>query len=214
MSRLSSASVFAAVFVFSFISCSVQALPTSGNLYISIPNSTVKCANIVLPDDGGYFGLGSVDYVLTMTPDPRDTWSDLSYQRVTTDENNTVIIPVCFSSVGRQLGNCSEPFTIHISAPAVGVDRVWHGGVCASRYPDFDTSDRGSVRPPSDSMAGLDDVDIFTLGFQERKKYATPGQVIEFVLYKFDLEERTLEEVMEKHEHENAELVEQLYDAL
>ena len=33
-----------------------HALPSSGSLYISIPNSSITCANIVLPDDGGFFG--------------------------------------------------------------------------------------------------------------------------------------------------------------
>jgi hypothetical protein len=166
--------------VFLLLPLVVQALPTSGGLYVSIPNASVRCANIVLPDDGGYFGRGSVDYIITMTPDPRETWGDLSYQRVTTDENNTAVIPICFNSFGRPIGNCSKPFTIRISAPSAGVDMSWQGGACASTYADFDTSFPASA--PDDSISGLDDADLFSIGFKQAKKHAKPNESSQFIL--------------------------------
>jgi|GEM_PF-1071864 len=169
-----------AIIIFSNFS---QALPSSGSLYISIPNASIKCANIVLPDDGGYFGRGAVDYIITMTPDPYETWSDLSYQRVTTNENNTAIIPVCFSSFNRNLGTCAEPFTIRISAPSAGIDKSWEGGACASEYPDFDTGSLDGGEDDSGSAEGLDDNDLFSIGFEDSSKYAKPGEHVEFNLW-------------------------------
>ncbi|RLI97594.1 MAG: hypothetical protein DRO99_02835, partial [Candidatus Aenigmatarchaeota archaeon] len=167
------------------------ALPSSGALYMSIPNSSIRCANIVLPDDADYFGRGTVDYVIEMTPDPQETWSDLSYQRVTTDENNTAVIPVCFSSIGKRLGNCSKPFTIRITAPAIGLDKTWEGGVCASSVPDTDTGTvPGGVDTP---MEGLDDVDLFSVGLLERKKYNTKGAETAFTLQVESYAESTLD---------------------
>jgi hypothetical protein len=163
---------------------------------MSIPNASVQCANILLPDDAGYFGRGSVDYIITMEPDPYETWSDLSYERVSTDENNTGIIPVCFSSLGKPLGNCSRPFTIRIKADSIGVDKSWSGGACVSRYADFDTNvppapgagqagegQTGSGQQVQAPMQGLDSVDILSMGFVEMNKRALSGEPAEFVLY-------------------------------
>jgi len=178
---------FALVLSATHLASLVQALPSSGGLFISIPNSSIKCANIVLPDDAGYYGRGAVDYVLTMTPDPQDTWSDFSYQRVTTDENNTAVIPICFSSIGKPIGNCSEPFTIRISAPSIGVNKTWHGGACASDYADFDTSapvqDAGGDAEAQDPMEGLDDADVFSIGFVEPTKYVAADEMATFTLW-------------------------------
>ena len=79
----------------------VSGLPSSGSLYISLPNSSIKCANIILPDDGGYYGIGAYEYEITMSPDSYQTWSDLTGQVVVAGENNTVKIPVCFRSFGK-----------------------------------------------------------------------------------------------------------------
>ncbi len=156
----------------------IYALPSSGSLYLSIPNSSVKCVNILLPDDAGYFGQGKVDYVITMEPEPSLTWSDFSYQEVGVDSNNTAKIPICFSSFGRPVGNCSEPFEIRIRAPGI-VDKVWHGGACASKFADFDT--HGGT---ADSAAsGLSDVEVFSVGLRESARYTSPGGEAGFMLY-------------------------------
>jgi len=181
--------IFLNIFLALVFPISVSALPSSGGLYLSISNESIKCVNIVLPDDGGYFGRGAVEYLITMTPDPEDTWSDLGYHRVTTDENNTVVRPVCFSSIGKQLGTCANPFTLRISAPSAGVDKTWDGGACASDHEDVDTTSMagrgglgvGAGQP--DPLAGLDSADIFAMGFSDSILYVTPEEQAEFSLW-------------------------------
>lgn len=166
-----------------------KALPTSGSLYISIPNASVKCANLILPDDGGYFGPGAVDYIITMVPpDPEKNWGGITEQIVTTDYNNTVVVPLCFSSINHPIGNCSRPFVIRLSAPSISLDRTWDAGMCSSKYADFDTgapaigTKSGSITP-ADPLTGLDNADIFSIGFSVAKKYIKPGETAEFTLW-------------------------------
>jgi hypothetical protein len=177
------------LFSLSFMPMLAQALPTSGSLYISIPNASWKCANLVLPDDGGYFGPGAVDYIITMVPpDPEKNWGGITEQIVTTDYNNTVVVPLCFSSINQPLGNCSRPFVIRLSAPSIGLDKTWDAGMCASLYADFDTAGpstgttSGSVTP-ADPMTGLDDADVFSVGFSVAKQYIKPGETANFTLW-------------------------------
>ena len=165
-----------------------SALPSSGGLFISIPNGTVTCADVVLPDDMGYFGRGQVEFMITMEPGVRDSWSDLSFHGVSTDENNSAVIPICFSSIGRPIGNCSKPFTITISSAELGTTKSWQGGACVSTFADMDTSvpassGTGNGGSSTDDVAsGLSNTDVFYMSFLAPKQYATSSETSAFTL--------------------------------
>ncbi len=162
---------------------SAQALQLSDNIFFTVPADSIECINVYLPDDSGYRGSGNVEYTLTCEPGPSRSWGDLTEQIVWTDENNTVLIPICFSTFGRQEGNCSDTFTIGISAPDVGMDKIFQGGVCVSQYRGVDTNPPQPGQDPGDVIS--DNVDIFAMGFRNPSQYASPGQR---VVYKLALE--------------------------
>jgi len=141
-----------------------------------VPADSVECVNIFLPDDSGYTGSGSIEYVLTCSPGPSMSWGDLTEQRVWTDENNTVLVPVCFSTFGRENGTCSDTFTISISAPSEGISKTFMGGVCVSGYRDVDTNPPQPGQDPGDVLNN--NVDIFAMAFTTPTIYATPGEQV------------------------------------
>lgn len=144
-----------------------------GSMYMSITNNTIKCFEITLPDDAGAIMRGETEYELTMDPPPYDTWSDLSQQIIRTDENNTVVVPVCFRSFGREAGDCAKPFSLGISSDKTPV-RTSNGGVCVSAYPDIDVG-KPLKEGEDPAKANNDNADIFSMAFDKPVLYATPG---------------------------------------
>ncbi len=122
--------------------------------------------------------MGEYEYVLTCS----SNWSDLTEQIVRTDENNTVKIPICFSGFGKEIGECSPPFTIGVSSAALGIENEWDGGVCISRYPDFDISDE-EAESEEDVRKILDgNADLFDVGFSFERTYSEPGESVVYSL--------------------------------
>ena len=156
---------------------SAQALPD--NLYFTLPNDTVKCINIVLPDDIDAILPGKIEYTLEMSPGPYQTWSDLSHQIVRTDENNTAVIPVCFRTFGKNPGDEAEPFTLTITAPGLP-SRTVRGGVSVSGYPDMDTSQA----QPGQNVSQIvnSQLDVFDMALKKRLQFASPGQAVTYIL--------------------------------
>ncbi len=154
------------------------ALPSS--MYMSVPNETIKCFDITLPDDTGAILKGEAEYRLQMDPPPYDTWSDLSDQIVRTDENNTVVIPVCFRSFGREIGTCGKPFSLSISSDRTPT-RTVVGGVCVSTYHDVDSGP--SLKKGESANKGLNDNnDVISMAFKKPLQYALPGSQATFTL--------------------------------
>ncbi|MCX6814167.1 MAG: hypothetical protein NTY20_00735 [Candidatus Aenigmarchaeota archaeon] len=142
---------------------------TDGLFFTVAPNSTGE-VYFILPDDVGA-GPGKADYfITTMTNWP----VDLTEQTVTTEENNTAIIPIKFYSSGRKEGDCSN-YTVTISAPGLNLSRTWKGGVCLSKYADVDISKSGG-----DAKSVLNNnVDLFSAGFRTYTKSAKPGETVQ-----------------------------------
>jgi hypothetical protein len=146
-----------------------QALRLTDGLYFTVaPNSTQEVYFIV-PDDVGA-GPGKADYFITTSTG----WPvDLTRQTVTTEENNTAIIPIRFLSSGKKEGDCSN-YTISISAPGLKLSKSWKGGVCLSSYMDVDISDKGG-----DAKTTLNqNADLFSAGFRTYTKSAKPGEYV------------------------------------
>jgi hypothetical protein len=151
------------------LAASAQALRLTDGLYFTVaPNSTQE-VYLILPDDVGA-GPGKADYFITTTTD----WPvDLTRQTVSTEENNTAIIPIKFFSSDKKEGECSN-YSISISAPGLKLSRTWKGGVCLSKYADVDISENGG-----DAKSTLNDnVDLFSAGFSTYTKSAMPGEAV------------------------------------
>lgn len=155
-----------------------QAFRLTDNLYFSITNNTIKCIDVILPDDSGFMGMGEFEYTLTCT----SNWSDLSEQVIRTDENNTVRIPICFSGFGRNIGECSPPFRIGISSDLLGIVNEWSGGVCVSRYPDYDISSEEAEDEEGVRRILSESVDLFDVGFSVERMYSEPGKGVIYSL--------------------------------
>jgi len=153
-----------------------QALQLGENLYISLPPETVQCIDILLPDSAGVFVPGLVDYELYSDTN----WGDLTEQVVTTDENNTVKIPLCFSSFGRKEGDCSNTYSLSVSAPSLGAAKTFGGGACVSKFPDVDYAAPEEGESPMDVLNN--NADIFAIAFKAPVQYAEPGEEKTFTL--------------------------------
>ncbi|UCD07868.1 MAG: hypothetical protein JSW41_02795, partial [Candidatus Aenigmatarchaeota archaeon] len=172
------------ILVFVFLMCAVllfqssQAYRLTDNLYFAMPNNTIECIDLILPDDSGFMGMGEYEYKITCT----SNWSDLTEQIVRTDENNTVRIPLCFSGFGRSNGECSPPFTIGIYSSMLGIENNWSGGVCISKYPDFDIVDEEAEDEDDvwDIING--NVDLFDIGFSLGILYVEPEKIATYSL--------------------------------
>lgn len=156
---------------------SAQAI--SDNLFFSIPNDTLQCIEVTLPDDMDILeeGIsGTAGYKIETT---MGRWGDLTEQTVWTNENNTALIPICFRVKGKKPGECSEPFNISINSPEINRTKSWNGGICVSDYRDVDSSpeSRGDVADVLNT-----EKDIFTIGFREPVKIGTPGEDVVFRL--------------------------------
>ncbi len=150
------------------------------SLYLSLKNDTTKCVDIVLPDDLGVLEAGirgTKEYMLSTTA---GDWADLTLQIVRTDENNTVLIPICFSTIGKVQGECSEDFSINIASAEINKSKTWQGGVCVSRFEDIDTG----AKPPSQTVqeALNEKKDFFAITFKKDTIYAKPGERVQFTL--------------------------------
>ena len=154
----------------------------SDNLYLSLPNGTIGCVDIFLPDDIGVILPEKIDYTVKMEPSPLFTWGDVSEEMHTTDANNTVKTRVCFSTFNREIGECGAPFTLTISAkdrPDLP-ERTVRGGVCVSRYADLDTSPAARGQNVSDVLNTRKD--IFDMGLDRAVRYAEPGSTADYTL--------------------------------
>lgn len=140
----------------------------SDGLYISMEPDSVKTVIVTLPDDSGAVLKGKNEYTVTLEPLPNETWADFSEQVVRTDENNTVLIPIRFSTLGKEEGECSSNFTLTIDSVRT-VERKIPGEVCVSKYPDVDERDGGT--------------DLFDISVDRNMKYLTPGEKAEFTVY-------------------------------
>lgn len=172
------------ILVFVFLLCAAllfqsgQAYRLTSNLYFAIPNDTIECIDVILPDDSGFMGMGEYEYKIMCT----SNWSDLTEQIVRTDENNTVRIPICFSGFGRENGDCSPPFTISISSSMLRIENNWSGGVCISKYPDFDIVDEEAEDEDDvwDIING--NVDLFDMGFSPGILHVEPEKIVTYSL--------------------------------
>ncbi len=164
-----------------FVSCillfqTAYALQLQDGLFFTMPPDEIECIDIVLPDNMGVFGMGKIEYELTSTAS--SDWADLTEENIVrTDENNTVIFPMCFYSFGRQEGECSEPYVITIEAPALQLTKHWSGGACVSEFVDVD------IGEGNDSWDVINDnVDLFDIGFEEGVIYSEPGEIVNYEL--------------------------------
>jgi len=151
------------------LSGTAHALRLTDGLYFTVaPNSTGELY-FILPDDVGA-GPGKADYFITTLTN----WPvDLTEQIVTTEENNTAIIPIKFYSSGMKEGECSN-YTVSISAPSLKLSKTWKGGVCLSKYMDADIS-----KKPGDAKSILNNnVDLFSVGFRTYTKNAMPAEAV------------------------------------
>jgi hypothetical protein len=155
------------------------------NFFFTIPLGEappeLRCTNIVLPDDSQNIFPGLEEYTLTTDTD----WSSVSYRIITTDENNTVIIPICFARRGEDL--CSDPYVISILSTSTSLLTSYRGGVCVSGYSDVDVVSDEVVEEALENNESVmdilnDNVDLFDMGFEIETKTVLPGEPVSFHL--------------------------------
>jgi hypothetical protein len=165
----------------------VQASPSLGlssNWFFSVQESGFRCVDVILPDDAGYMGTGTHEYTIRCEPTEECiSWgTTVTEEAVVASENNTGIIPVCFIvPEGKPIGNCSAPMTISVESLELGISGSWEGGICVSRYDDFDSSEREGGQGVGDVLS--DNFDLFDIGFSQPRVFAGTGEGITYRLF-------------------------------
>ncbi len=165
------------------------ALRLTDNLHFTISTDQRTCIDILLPDDAGTTALAKASYsVFSDAP-----WGDLKEGATfETDENNTALIPLCFSAVNIPQGNCSlHTITVRPLQPSppagggssLGAGKIYKGGACVSRLADVDVA-LLPANPTNSSVAALlnRNADVFALGFREPLLTVTPGAAVNLTL--------------------------------
>jgi hypothetical protein len=138
---------------------------------------SVMCFDIILPDDMGVIIPGKVEYTILLEPASEETWASLTEAIVRTDENNTVVIPLCFSTYGKRIGQCSERFTLIIMGNDLPT-KTFKGGVCVSELPDIDTEDVGD----GSTRDGLSDTNLFDMDIKKSVKFSVPDMPVNYTV--------------------------------
>jgi len=149
-------------------------------LYLSLQNNSFYCVDIIIPDDLGVIeeGITGVhEYIVYCTA---GEWADLTEQIVRTDENNTVVIPICFNTWGRQKGECLENFSMEVYAPLINKSRIWKGGICVSDFRDIENQEKTEGMSTQDFLN--QQKDVFDMEFKKNIVYASPGNTTTFTL--------------------------------
>ena len=92
---------------------SVYAIQT-GTISVSMPPDSRECFDILLPDNMGVVLAGRYEYRISVYPGPEESWLDLTEITIRTDEDEAVLVPVCFSSVNKS--HSIVPATLPIPA--------------------------------------------------------------------------------------------------
>ena len=166
---------FLAFITITFLAGETMAIQTD-TISIAMEPDSRECFEIRLPDDMGAILTGKIEYHVTVVPDSVESWLDLTELKIRTDENEAVGVPVCFSSVGKAVGNCSEPFTLTIKAIGSQLlpDKTIIGGACVSSTRDVDTAGSGAK--------GSGAVDVFDLALENALLYAKPGEPANYTI--------------------------------
>ncbi len=172
------------------------------NWFFSVEEDGIICIDLVLPDDAGYTGKGTYEYKITCEPKQECIlWgSTLTEQRVSVGENNTGIIPICFNSLGKSIGTCSEPMIITVESPLIGVYKTWEGGICVSDYRDIETVNRQKNQKVMDVLN--ENFDLFDAKFEEPRVYSNPGEEITYTLLLYSQANITLDITIENQDLE------------
>jgi hypothetical protein len=154
-----------------FLPIKISALQTD-TISVAMEPDSRECFDILLPDNMGVVLPGRFEYRIAVYPEPNETWLDLTEITIRTDESEAVLVPVCFSSAGKPIGNCSEPFELVITAagPAELPEKRITGRACVARNRDVDTG----KAPAKEGEAGT--VDVFDMALEKEIQYARPGE--------------------------------------
>jgi hypothetical protein len=166
----------------------------SSNWFFSVQEGGFRCVDVILPDDSGYTGLGTFEYIISCEPfEECISWgTTVTEERVAASENNTGIIPVCFIvPEGNSIGNCSAPMTISVESLELGLLESWEGGICVSRYEDFDSSERLEDQGVEDVLN--ENFDLFDVGFIQPRIFTVGGENITYRLFIESYAEITLD---------------------
>lgn len=159
-----------AFLVFLTLVSTVSAIQTD-TISITMPPDSRECFDILLPDNLGVIPAGRYEYNIVVYPDPSNSWLDLSEITIRPDENEAVLLPVCFFSMNQPIGNCSEPFELTIRAigPTQIPEKRITGKACVGANQDVDT-DKGSGP------------DIFDMALEKSLLYVKPGAKANYVV--------------------------------
>ena len=160
--------LFSIVFVSALFFSSVRAYSVS---YIALNPESEYCVTENFGDDG------SGEYRLSVEDPgfPKEPWADLHRAGFTASDSNPVVVPVCFSTHGRRIGQ-SVFLRFLVETPRRNTTHTY--AICVSDEEGFNIADFSDHPCEAVSM----NTDIFTLDLLEREIHAVPGETVTMTL--------------------------------
>lgn len=147
-----------------------SAIPLAGeNIYISLPPESSQCIDIRIPDDLGAIPSGLHTYNIQSNAQ----WGDITEQEITTDENNSVRVPLCFLSFGKKIGECSPSYSLSIVEKSLNIAKSFEGAVCISEFADVDYPAAKGDNPKEVINTNAD---MFDIAFKNPVSYVLPEE--------------------------------------
>ena len=147
--------------------------------YLAMSPDTQFCISVIFGDHG------RGEYTLTIDDPayPGAGWVDTHRTSFTSGSLNPVIIPVCFSTKGRRIG---DEALLRFTLETPEEEMIFHYGVCVSKQEDADVAE--SSYNPCDAASSH--TDLFAFDLAESEKFSLTGEKVTFKLLlssEFDL---------------------------
>ncbi|MBN2330821.1 MAG: hypothetical protein JXC85_03325 [Candidatus Aenigmarchaeota archaeon] len=149
----------------------VPGVAARSTTFLSMNPDAEYCISVVFGDNG------RGEYTLTIDdPDyPRSVWVDTHRASFTSGPSNPVIVPVCFTTKGRRVG---EEAMLRMNLETPERLLTFDYGICVSEHEDADVVE--SSDDPCD--ASNSHTDVFNADLLESEKFAIPGERVTFTL--------------------------------
>jgi hypothetical protein len=145
-------------------------------VYYSVAPGKEFCADpVIFGDNGGG------EYTLTAEDPgyPERPWTDNHFTSLMASENNRVIVPVCFSTVGRAVPD-SANIRITVSTPRDGNITYDYGLCIASGNWQVNVIEGEASGDACKVIAGH--TEVFSAALDQPEQYASPGEDVTYVL--------------------------------
>jgi hypothetical protein len=139
--------------------------------FLAMNPDTEYCISVIFGENGR----GEYTLIVDDPDYPQRVWVDTHRASFTSGPSNPVIVPVCFSTENRRVG---DEVVLHFTLETPEEDIRYDYGICVSRHEDVDVIVSGD----DPCKASSSHTDVFNADLVESEKYAVPGERVTYTL--------------------------------